>query len=536
MIVTYEANGSQKEFAFPFDYLKKEFVMVLVDNKILTYSKNYTIEGKKVLLKNAPSAGAFVCIKRCTTTTPLVAWNDSNILNASELNLFKTQLFHIAEELSETTTDGQGNPIIPDGTSNETLKLIDQLKEQIDTVAAQFDSKIGQTLNEVEKASENAKTVSRQLIKEHDNDANAHEEAFRKHGITDGSANVIGGEVTHSTYFQERKSDIFFASAGFFIDFDYYSTIQQAYSSNDKTVPLIYCGQYRNGCYVGKKISMSEFYASVRHDYCFNSDVIFKIKISNSQYLSIVMKDDNTLQTLELHQSTTFDSTGTLIDTVTNDIEWLYNATTEVYVNLLSKQLKIYQINSERSTWVEWVFNIAELPLTNNVVHSFYWFCHYDYGSRYLRNIALSTSRINKLNFRGLYPLTLGDYTDFDKEGSTEIVNTVHISETGVTASKKDSRQTYYMIQPSNDQIDPKASILGLYTNVVTKGDSATALTDILRFNKVDYEGISAVPSDVRWCCFQRIFETNPNTGAKWEISDLGKIQLGCRILGQPLE
>lgn len=94
-VITYLGDGSTTLFNFPFDYLRKSFVKVLLDgvDTTFTFQSDYT-----VLLSPAPAAGVVVIIKRLTDRDRLVNFVDGSILRATDLNVGQLQAIHIAAE------------------------------------------------------------------------------------------------------------------------------------------------------------------------------------------------------------------------------------------------------------------------------------------------------------------------------------------------------------------------------------------------------------------------------------------------------
>ena len=106
--IFYQGDGSQTQYSFPFDYLRKAFVHVslISDEKIeeLTQGKDYTVNDRQVTLV-APT-GLKIKIYRVTTTKPLVGWADASVLKAADMTVQSTQLLHLAEETSDLAQDG----------------------------------------------------------------------------------------------------------------------------------------------------------------------------------------------------------------------------------------------------------------------------------------------------------------------------------------------------------------------------------------------------------------------------------------------
>jgi hypothetical protein len=107
--VFYEAG--KLTYNFPFDYIKKRFVAVkYVDNfeadiideaELLTYGTDYTIDDKKVTLKEAGDTSKYIYIYRVTPTAPVVDFLDTSILTEANLDLTNLQQLHLNEEMSD---------------------------------------------------------------------------------------------------------------------------------------------------------------------------------------------------------------------------------------------------------------------------------------------------------------------------------------------------------------------------------------------------------------------------------------------------
>ena len=100
--VTYNGTGTQTRFDFPFDYLRKSFVHVSVDNTTMN-TDQYTIDGRTVVFNTAPASGSVIRIYRETDTTRLVVWADASVLKASDMTIQQVQQLHILEETNDWT-------------------------------------------------------------------------------------------------------------------------------------------------------------------------------------------------------------------------------------------------------------------------------------------------------------------------------------------------------------------------------------------------------------------------------------------------
>lgn len=129
--IFYQGNGTQTQYSFPFDYLRKAFVHVslISDEKIeeLTQGKDYTVNDRVVTLV-APT-GLKIKIYRVTTTKPLVGWADASVLRAADMTVQSTQLLHLAEETSDLAQEGG---LSKDGTDNIWDARYNKIKNLLD--------------------------------------------------------------------------------------------------------------------------------------------------------------------------------------------------------------------------------------------------------------------------------------------------------------------------------------------------------------------------------------------------------------------
>lgn len=94
-IVNYEGDNITKRFAFPFDYLRKAFVKLKIDEEVV---EDFEVEGKVLVLATAPARGAKIEIYRETDTNRLVSWADASVLRARDMNINDVQVLHLIEE------------------------------------------------------------------------------------------------------------------------------------------------------------------------------------------------------------------------------------------------------------------------------------------------------------------------------------------------------------------------------------------------------------------------------------------------------
>ena len=91
---------------FPFDYIRKAFINVMLDGVALEYPKDYTINSKQLEFTTAPSANTIIEIYRKTPSTRLASFEDSSVLRAKDLNIFEVQLLHRTEETEDAVQEG----------------------------------------------------------------------------------------------------------------------------------------------------------------------------------------------------------------------------------------------------------------------------------------------------------------------------------------------------------------------------------------------------------------------------------------------
>lgn len=114
-VVTYDLNGSVREFDFAFDYLARGFVQVTLigaERTQLQVGTDYTfVSASRIRTTTiyAPPEYTQIEIRRVTSTTErLVDFQDASILRADDLDLSQLQVLHVAEEAREAATETIG--------------------------------------------------------------------------------------------------------------------------------------------------------------------------------------------------------------------------------------------------------------------------------------------------------------------------------------------------------------------------------------------------------------------------------------------
>lgn len=115
-VITYDLDGSNKDFEVPFEYLARKFVVVTLigtDRLVLTPGIDYRFS-QRTIITTTQSWGAaqgynLLEIRRLTSATErLVDFSDGSVLRAYDLNISNVQSLHIAEEGRDIATDTIG--------------------------------------------------------------------------------------------------------------------------------------------------------------------------------------------------------------------------------------------------------------------------------------------------------------------------------------------------------------------------------------------------------------------------------------------
>ena len=104
--ITYIADGNQKTFVFPFDYLKRSFITVYVDSVALLFGVDYQVENNQVTLETTPPQNSILHIIRNTSTDRLVTWEDASILRSKDMTIQEMQIRHSIEEIRDLVQEG----------------------------------------------------------------------------------------------------------------------------------------------------------------------------------------------------------------------------------------------------------------------------------------------------------------------------------------------------------------------------------------------------------------------------------------------
>lgn len=137
-VKTYALNGTLKDFAIPFEYLARKFVVVTligVDRKVLVLNTDYRFSTPtQITTTIAWGTGQgydLIEIRRVTSATErLVDFADGSILRAYDLNTAQVQSLHIAEEARDLTADTIG--VNNDGNLDARARKIVNLADGVD--------------------------------------------------------------------------------------------------------------------------------------------------------------------------------------------------------------------------------------------------------------------------------------------------------------------------------------------------------------------------------------------------------------------
>lgn len=112
-IATYQLDGSTREFAIPFQYLARRFIVVTLigeTDRVLVMGTDYRFATKTTLSLTQAWGGNEgynrIEIRRVTSATDrVVDFSDGSILRAYDLNTSQLQALHVAEEGREQTAE-----------------------------------------------------------------------------------------------------------------------------------------------------------------------------------------------------------------------------------------------------------------------------------------------------------------------------------------------------------------------------------------------------------------------------------------------
>ncbi|WEU68286.1 tail fiber protein [Escherichia phage vB_Ec_Tarrare] len=115
-VLTYQLNGTTRDFNIPFEYLARKFVVVTLlgkDRKVLTLNTDYRFATRTTISTTKAWGQAdgytHIELRRNTSATErLVDFTDGSILRAYDLNVAQIQTMHIAEEARDLTADTIG--------------------------------------------------------------------------------------------------------------------------------------------------------------------------------------------------------------------------------------------------------------------------------------------------------------------------------------------------------------------------------------------------------------------------------------------
>lgn len=160
--LTTKTVVGQRSYNFGFDYLARDFVKVEVDGKLLKYDKDYTVNGHTVELVVTPTEEKTLLIYRSTSTLPMVEWQDSSIMKASDMNIQQRQTQHLSEELAYRSAEAIKTYETIVESTNEVKENTKEVQKNTELVIGKA-SKVEEEAREVslntQKSQQNTSTV-----------------------------------------------------------------------------------------------------------------------------------------------------------------------------------------------------------------------------------------------------------------------------------------------------------------------------------------------------------------------------------------
>lgn len=160
--LTTKTVVGQRSYNFGFDYLARDFVKVEVDGKLLEYDKDYTVNGRTVELVATPTEEKTLLIYRSTSTLPMIEWQDSSIMKASDMNIQQRQTQHLSEELTYRSAEAiKTYEIIVESTNEvkENTKEVQKNTELVIGKASEVEEKAKEVSLNTQKNQQNIATA-----------------------------------------------------------------------------------------------------------------------------------------------------------------------------------------------------------------------------------------------------------------------------------------------------------------------------------------------------------------------------------------
>ena len=233
-VYTYPLDGTTTDFAIPFEYLSRKFVVVTLigqDRKELVVVTDYRFATRNLISTTKAWGPADnyqqIEIRRYTSASErLVDFSDGSILRATDLNVSQIQTLHVAEEARDLTADtigvnndgnldGRGRRIVnvADGVDSGDVVTVGQMNRWSGSAAdsankAKTSETNAKTSETNSKASELAAKTSETNSQTHEDNAKAYAQASA------GSATASANSATASAGSASAASDYASAAAG----------------------------------------------------------------------------------------------------------------------------------------------------------------------------------------------------------------------------------------------------------------------------------------------------------------------------------
>ncbi|WP_053269386.1 phage tail fiber domain-containing protein [Pseudomonas chlororaphis] len=208
-VLTYPLNGSSKDFAIPFEYLARKFVVVTLmgaTRRPLVLNSEYRFTTKKQITTTTawgPAQGfELIEIRRVTSATErLVDFSDGSILRAYDLNTAQIQSLHIAEEARDLTADtiGVNNEGNLDARGRRIVNLADAVNPGDAVNLRQNQQWAGSALNQANRSQQEADRAQQEANR-----------ATERAGAANNSAISASGDAGRAQQFagQAKQSEV----------------------------------------------------------------------------------------------------------------------------------------------------------------------------------------------------------------------------------------------------------------------------------------------------------------------------------------
>ena len=146
--IDYEYDGGDAYFTVPFDYIKKDYIYVYINEE---ETENFTWNtSTQIIVNDDITTGDIVTIKRITPIDDkLVTYTNTSILDKDTLNLAQDQTFNAVQEIYDNNTQFQLD--ITETVNTQIAENKAELEAEVEEFESEVNSNLTQVYNAVEQ-------------------------------------------------------------------------------------------------------------------------------------------------------------------------------------------------------------------------------------------------------------------------------------------------------------------------------------------------------------------------------------------------